>query len=263
MLSGAEKKVTLSLMASRDLRTTLTHGRDLLRLGLIHPGLPALAWDLKRKQKTYLTYSTLASLARNFVYLHSRAAGEVQVAEFGVGRGGSATLLAWLAERYGGRLALFDVFGRIPPPTEVDGTRAQDRYRVITGRESQDYYGNLPDLLALLKAEISQVIEPDRVEFIQGRYEDTLARLDDQRRFDLVHIDCDWYASSRAVIDYLESHLNPGAILQVDDYSNWQGSRQAIDETGWLKPYPRRLVDGALVIDTGQRGVAAASPTRG
>jgi len=230
---------------------TLARYALLLRLGTIHPNLALLAWRLKRAKKTYLGYPQLSSLAQGFLQVKSRRQKAPQVAEFGVGRGGSATLLAWLVGRYGGKLTLYDVFGRIPAPTPRDGERAQDRYQEIVHREGQDYYGNVPDLESAIVADLGAVCSLAQVELVPGQYEHTLGNLDDKRQFDLVHIDCDWYESSKAVLAYLEHNVRSGAILQVDDYSNWQGSRMAVDEADWLKPFRTKLVDGALVIDTG------------
>ncbi len=183
--------------------------------------------------------------------MRSRGADPLQVAEFGVGRGGSATILAWLVGRYGGTLTLFDVFGRIPPPTIRDGERAQDRYQTILTRETSDYYGNLPNLLDLIMADLEAVCPKGRLEIVRGRYEDTLPAQTKRRSLGLVHIDCDWYESVRAVLAYLQDNLRLNAIIQIDDYSNWQGARQATDEATWLQPFQTRLVDGVLVIDTG------------
>jgi len=229
---------------------------SLFRLVLFHPGLARLAWNLKRDKKTFLTFTTLYSLVKNYLTVVNRDEGTIQLAEFGVGRGGSAILLAWMVDRYGGSLTLFDVFGRIPSPTERDGERAQERYQFILNRESENYYGNIPNLLDLIRQEIAEVCDLQKVVFVQGKYEDTLPELEDGSSFNLVHIDCDWYESSKAVLDYLEDKLKPGAIIQVDDYSNWQGSHNAIEEAQWLKGYRRWIVDGALVIDTGHPSIS-------
>ncbi len=223
---------------------------SLARLGLINPSLMFFAWNLKRTKRTYLSYATLYSLARSFLQVKTRHAQPVQVAEFGVGRGGSALLLAWLVERHGGKLTLFDVFGRIPAPTEMDGKRAQQRYVGILTQESQDYYGNIPDLLEVVRRDLWKVCDPGRIVIVQGRYEDTLPRLIEPYLYSQVHIDCDWYESSLVVYNHLRERLLPGAIIQVDDYSDWEGSQRAFQDAGWLSQFQTRLVDGALVIDT-------------
>lgn len=225
---------------------------SLLRLGTIHPQLLTLAWKLKREKKTYLTYSTLLSLVKNFLLVNTRQSVPLHVAEFGVGRGGSAMILGWMVGRYGGRLRLYDVFGRIPSPTDINGVGAEARYQVILNQESKEYYGNILNLLELIKIELSSVCDLSQVDFVQGRYEETIKHHVEKRPYDLVHIDCDWYESSKEVLSYLKTNLSQGAIIQVDDYSNWQGSNIAVNEAEWLHPFKRKLVDGALVIDTGE-----------
>jgi hypothetical protein len=226
----------------------------LLKLGLMEPHLMRLAWRLKRSQKTFLSYPKLLSFYQSFRLLQERIQTPLQIAEFGVGRGGSAIFLAWLVGHDGGKLTLHDVFGRIPAPTDKDGERAQDRYETILHKESSDYYGNIPDLLNLILEEIQIVCNLKQVEIVQGLYEDTLPKQTKQNQFDFVHIDCDWYESSKVVLGYLQNNIHPGAIIQVDDYSYWPGSRMAVEEAGWLEHFGRKLVDGALVIDTGTTG---------
>ena len=219
---------------------------------VLEPRLALLAWQLKRSNKTFLSWSKLSNLVESFHRLRKRWPGKsLHASEFGVGRGGSAMLLGWLVGRYGGTITLYDVFGRIPAPTEKDGESARQRYEIILHREDQEYYGNVPGLLDLVLSEIGRVCAQDRIDAVQGRYEDVLPLHTSGKTFDLVHIDCDWYESSKAVLGYLKDHLAPGAILQIDDYGYWQGSRQAFDEAVWLRPYQNWTVDDALVIDTG------------
>ena len=226
---------------------------SLVKLSLIDLRLARLSWRLKRDKKTYLGYEQLLSLVKNFRTAKSRSQYPVQVAEFGVGRGGSAAILGWLIEHGGGSLVLYDIFGRIPAPTWPDGERAHERYRVILTEESEDYYGNVSDLIGTVKKELASVCNLERVSFVQGRYEEIMPTLTKRHSFDLVHIDCDWYESVSAVLSYLRENLRPGAILQIDDYSNWQGCKRAVDEAEWLQPYERWFVGGPLVIDTGTR----------
>jgi asparagine synthase (glutamine-hydrolysing) len=223
----------------------------LIRLALVHPSLALLSWNLKRSQKTYLGYRQLYSLVDNFFMLKSRCPDFVHVAEFGVGRGGSAAVLGWLIDHYGGTLTLYDVFGRIPSPSRADGERARKRYETIINEETEDYYGNISNLQALIEQELSSICSLDKIEFISGRYEEKLNKISEKHSFDLIHIDCDWYESVMAVLSYLQDNISPNAIIQVDDYSNWQGCTKAVNETKWLKPFKKWIVEGPLVIDTG------------
>jgi len=224
---------------------------SLLRIGLYNRHLLSFVWGLKNSKKTYLTTPKLWSFVECVRQARKRHPGRpLQIAEFGVGRGGSAVVLAWLANRYGGTLTLYDMFGRIPSPGEKDGEQAQKRYKFIIENESGEYYGNISNLLETVKHELSGVCDLAQVQFVQGKYEDTLPLQQQARAFDFVHIDCDWYESSKTVLAYLQNNLNRGAMLQVDDYSNWQGSQLATDETEWLRDCRKWLVDGALVVDT-------------
>jgi asparagine synthase (glutamine-hydrolysing) len=226
---------------------------SLLKLVILEPRLTKLAWQLKRSKKTYLSWSKIISIVDSFYLLRKRwPRKSFHVGEFGVGRGGSAMLLGWLVGRYGGTIALYDVFGQIPAPTEMDGEQAQQRYEKIIHREEQEYYGNIPDLLEVILSEISRVCPRDRIEIIQGRYEDVLPYQASGKTFDLVHIDCDWYESSRVVLAYLKDHLSPGAIIQIDDYGHWEGSRKAYEEASWLSQCQAIPIDNALVVDTGK-----------
>lgn len=224
--------------------------RCLVKLALIDPQLMLLVWRLKRTKKTYLGCPQLLSLAEGFLRVKARQPAPLQIAEFGVGRGGSAMLLAWLIGRHGGTLTLYDLFGQIPAPTAVDGERAQQRYDIIVNQERETYYGNIPNLKKLILAELSTVCAPEQIITIEGRYEETLDQYTDKNTFSLVHVDCDWYESYKAVLMYLQDNIRPGAIIQLDDYSNWIGSQKATTESSWLSPYQSWLVDGTLVIDT-------------
>jgi len=231
----------------------LTKFNSVIKLGLIDPRLLFLSIENRSSQKTFLGYSQLLSLAENIKMVSDRTHEMLQIAEFGVGRGGSAMLLAWMVNHFDGTLTLFDVFDRIPSPSESDGDEAEERYQFIVDDENEDYYGNLPNLLETLKKDIGTICPLDRVEFIQGKYEDTLQKIPNDRMFNFVHIDCDWYDSIGAVFTYLQSHLQSGAILQIDDYLYWPGAKKATDETEWLRGYSRKLVGNALILDTSIR----------
>ncbi len=178
-----------------------------IHLGFVNPQLMVLAWKLKISKHTYLSYSTLYSLVKNFVDINKHSSHPVQVAEFGVGRGGSATILAWLVNQYKGYLTLFDIFGRIPAPSQQDGVKALNRYEYIIKQEKDDYYGNINDLLNVILSDLHKVCQPERIEIVKGKYEDVLPGLKDDREFNLVHIDCDWYESSMVVYNYLQTRL--------------------------------------------------------
>ncbi len=224
--------------------------RCLIYLSSVNPYLALLAWSIKKSGKTFLGYLEIASLVRNFIIAKKRFPDDLQVAEFGVGRGGSAMILGKLIDLYGGTLVLYDLFSRIPAPTEKDGERAYKRYRSIISDKNKNYYGNIPNLYEIIVDELKKVCDICKVEFVVGRFEEVLPQITEKRSFGFVHIDCDWYESYKAVLAYLKNNLRHGAIIQLDDYYSWEGVPKAVAEATWLSQYKKWKIETALVIDT-------------
>lgn len=157
-----------------------------------------------------------------------------ELIEAGTARGGSALVIAAAkaAER---PLRLFDVFGMIPSPSPRDGADVRERYRVIaageaTGPGGTTYYGYEDDLLSQVRGSFSRyAIPPDEhnVELVAGLYEETLHP---HGPVAFAHLDCDWYESVRVCLERLTPLLQPGGALVIDDYDNWSGCRDAVDE---------------------------------
>jgi len=223
----------------------------LIYLGILDIRLPILVYNLKKERKTYLGYPEIQSLVKSFINLNKRKGRNLLVAEFGVGRGGSSIILSYLINKFGGKLFLFDSFQLIPPPSAVNGEKAFDRYnQILSSKNDTAYYGNIKNLKDLIAQEISKICPLENVEFIVGYYQETLKNYNQQVLFDLVHIDCDWYQSYKEVLDFLNSRLNEGAILQLDDYNTWEGVSKALEEAKWLMHYKKILLRTGLVIDT-------------
>ena len=222
----------------------------LLKISQRDIALAKLVYQLKKHKKTYLGYREILGLVENFDIVKKRFKEGFSIAEFGVGRGGSAFILAYLANKVKGNLTLFDVFGLIPPPSLIDGVEATRRYSYILHNENDTYYGKIPNLLKIIQNELYEYINPAKVNFVVGYYEDVLplSKIDESYAF--VHIDCDWYNSYRAVLDFLEKRLVPKAILQLDDYTTWEGASKAVAETRWIQKYKKNVLNTALVIDT-------------
>ncbi len=102
-----------------------------MKLGWIDWELMRYARQLKRDQHTFLSYLQLASLAESFVRLRGLTALRSGLPSLGWAVDGSAMLLAWMVNRYGGSLDLYDIFARIPAPSTEDGQEAQSRYQNI------------------------------------------------------------------------------------------------------------------------------------
>jgi hypothetical protein len=45
-----------------------------------------------------------------------------------------------------------------------------------------------------------------------------------------LHIDADWYASVRLVLEALYGRVVPRGFVVLDDYGHWPGCQQAVDD---------------------------------
>lgn len=154
--------------------------------------------------------------------------------EAGCALGGSAIVMA-AAKNNDRPLAVYDVFGMIPAPSDQDSEDVHERYRQIVRGESKGidgatYYGYEEDLLSKVCGNFAAKgypIEEHRVQLIKGLFQDTL-RVEEPVA--LAHIDGDWYESVKICLERIEPHLVSGGVLIIDDYDCWSGCRRAVNE---------------------------------
>jgi hypothetical protein len=137
------------------------------------------------------------------------------IAEIGVYKGNTASLLADAARCSKKTAYLFDTY---------DGFPQSDIQGIDSGQEIRFQDTSLPAVKAL--------VGEQNTKFIQGFFPETTAQIPGDLSFCLVHIDCDLYAPIRAGLDYFYSRLVPGGFLIVHDYSSleWAGAEKAVDE---------------------------------
>ncbi|MGK6350649.1 TylF/MycF/NovP-related O-methyltransferase [Parapedobacter sp. DT-150] len=154
--------------------------------------------------------------------------------EAGCALGGSAIALG-KAKRKPREFRVYDAFGMIPPPSEKDDAAVHARYEEIKSGASKglgdnDYYGyieNLRDVVATNLANHGVPIQENNIKLIEGYFEDTLYITEPVA---FAHIDCDWYASVMTCLLQIEPNLSPGGKIVLDDYYEWSGCRDAVDE---------------------------------
>jgi O-methyltransferase len=152
-----------------------------------------------------------------------RAGVPGDVAEVGVGEGGTASLLN---HHFPDRtLLLFDTF---------TGFDARDvEHNKALG------LGGAPYLLSPMSGEqvVGRLPRPDRVELHPGWFPESAAGLED-RRFALVHIDVGLYQPTYAALGWCSSRVNRGGYILVADYAHrltvgvGRAVRQHAEETG-------------------------------
>ena len=148
--------------------------------------------------------------------------------ECGVAAGGSSALLAAILHREISsrrKLFSFDTFEGMPPPGPED---------VHCGMEAQKTgwgTGTCAAPLDSLRSAAAALGCWERIVPVQGLFSETLPR---ERAnigpIALLHMDGDWYSSTKDILENLYDQLSPGAYVQVDDYGHWDGCKKAINE---------------------------------
>jgi predicted O-methyltransferase YrrM len=191
---------------------------------------------------TYLERGALRDLWRRTTELELRGI-KGEIIEAGCALGGSAIVLA-AAKSPQRRLAVYDVFGMIPPPSDVDGEDVKQRYHKIrsgasAGIGGDRYYGYEEDLLGRVRSTFAEHGLPPQdnaVELIKGLYQDSLHPTGPVA---LAHVDADWYDSVRTCLERIVPRLVEGGTIVLDDYDSWSGCRRATDE--YLAAHPGLL----------------------
>jgi hypothetical protein len=143
------------------------------------------------------------------------------IAELGVYRGNTATLIAAMARRMGSTAYLLDTFEGF---IEGDLVGIDAQHRAQFADTSLNTVQNL--------------IGEDHVRYIKGHFPESALQVPDETVFCLVHIDCDLYSPIRSALQYFYPRLLPGGYLIVHDYASlcWDGAERAVDEFFADKP---------------------------
>lgn len=168
--------------------------------------------------------------------------------ECGVAAGGSSALLAWVVQRYSRRqryVYAFDTFEHIPAPgpEDKDSNNLPADQSVWHAGSCSAPEASLIEICARLGT--ASIIRP-----VRGLFSQTLPRwrsyIDE---IAVLHLDADWYQSTKDVMINLYSKVTSGGYIQVSNYSFWQGCKKAINEYEASVGYPFNIkqIDGAGV----------------
>ena len=200
------------------------------------PAVPAIHPVVQQVREQKLTYLPIGAL--NDLYEAAVAADREGragvILEAGCALGGSAIVLAQ-AKDPARVMKIYDVFGMIPPPTELDGEDVHQRYEKIksgqaTGLGGEAYYGyetSLMDKVVDTFATFELPVEKNSVTLVKGLFQDTITG---DEPVALAHIDGDWYESVRTCLERIGPRLPSGGVMVIDDYFHWSGCRTAVDE---------------------------------
>lgn len=145
-------------------------------------------------------------------------------AEIGVYRGNTARILAQAARAGHRRLFLFDTFSGFDAADQADGDRPSRAFADTSLEKVRDFVGT------------------DCVEYVVGRFPDSLSTVKIPDRFAIVHLDCDLQQPTAAGLDYFYPRLSPGGLFILHDYcsGHWSGCARAID--AFFEDKPERPV---------------------
>jgi hypothetical protein len=148
-----------------------------------------------------------------------------EIAEIGVYRGHTATLLAKTARRLGKTLYLFDTF---------EGFDERDVTGIDAGKRLLFSDTSL--------GAVRTLVGEDSVRYVQGYFPQTASAVPDDAAFALVHIDCDLYAPITSALEFFYPRMSPGGFMLIHDYSSlgWDGAERAVDE--FLADKPEGLI---------------------
>lgn len=148
--------------------------------------------------------------------------------ECGVAGGGSTALMAAVIQRYTKQprwLYAFDSFEGMPTPTELDKCNG------IPAEATGWGTGTCAAPEASVREICSKLGVLDIVSTVKGYFQETLPKMRNTvGMIALLHMDGDWYESTKTILDNLYDRVVNDGFIQVDDYGHWEGCRQAIHE---------------------------------
>lgn len=203
-------------------------------------------------------YSMLSVERLHSLYVRARDICEQNIpgnfAECGVAAGGSTALLAWVIQRHSKIprfVWCFDTFGGMPHPG------VEDRHNGIAADETGWGAGTCAASQASLREVCEKLGVFDIVRPVEGLFEDTLpAARNWVGMLALLHLDGDWYSSTRVILEHLYDRVSDRGVLQVDDFGFWEGCRQAVDEffkTRGVAPEIKRIDDTGVWFEKPER----------
>jgi glycosyltransferase involved in cell wall biosynthesis len=149
-------------------------------------------------------------------------------AECGVAAGGSTALLAYVIKEYSKRPRLLyacDSYEGMPDPTD------EDVHNGISANSTGWGAGTCAAPEASVREICRKLGVLDIVEVVKGYFQETLPNMRTKiGDIGFLHMDGDWYESTKSILENLYSKISDGGIIQVDDYGHWEGCKKALHE---------------------------------
>ena len=142
---------------------------------------------------------------------------EGDLAEVGVYRGNTSSILAYYASITGRKLYMFDTFSGFDKKDLVD----LDADKSVMFKDTS---------IDIVKSVIGEYF--DYCEVVKGYFPDSVTSLHEGKKYSLVSLDSDVYESTKAGLEFFYPRLSIGGVLFLHDYSTryWIGCKKAIDD---------------------------------
>tara|TARA_B100000029_G_scaffold510886_1_gene603491 strand:+ start:1433 stop:2194 length:762 start_codon:yes stop_codon:yes gene_type:complete len=219
--------------------------------------IPSYTLDLKRvplgtsnekKEKiqrldkfTMLSYRSISVLIDSVEYVvNNKIPGDI--IQCGVGQGGSVMTIAQTLVDLGNyekNIFLYDTFEGFPEPTKDDINFRNEQASTIKQRELDKgvTWGLVANMEQVKENVFSTKYSKEKFNFIKGKVENTIpTQIPEQ--ISILHLDTDFYESTKHELIHLYPRLSKNGILIIDDYGHWSGSKKAVDEYFKDKPKP-------------------------
>jgi O-methyltransferase len=186
---------------------------------------------LRVRPFTLLSYERLAAL-----WDAARAAPSGAFVECGVWSGGASGMMLLADPRR--EAWLFDSWEGLPEPGPQDvAVQGHVREKGWNFAEQSRVEHLLFEKLRMHR---------ERIHLIPGWFDDTLPTTRPTiGPIAVLHLDADWYESTKVCLEQLYDLVVPGGVVAVDDYFHWRGCAQAVDEFLGESIEMRRVGDAA------------------
>lgn len=230
---SAKEKITMLHRIKKLIENAVGYTREPSSLSKLSLDDQEIIKKIRREKLTYLSSQKLASLATTCHAIEKANLPGIFI-EAGCALGGSSILIASLkrAER---PFFIYDVFGMIPAPTAEDPQDVHNRYKVISGGESQGiggdkYYGYQENLYETVRFNLRRFrinCEAQAVSLVKGLVQETM---EINQPVAFAHVDVDWHDPVMTCLEQITPNLIVGGAIILDDYHDWGGCRKATDE---------------------------------
>ena len=186
------------------------------------------------KDATMLDEIRILNIYCSFLYAYARQEYGIDLkGEFvqcGVWKGGIAAAIAQQMGkdrdyRESTKLWLYDTFQGMTEPSEVDvnlvGVAASS---ILDEIKCESSFSEVVE-------RVGKHIDGKRVNFVVGDVRKTLyleGAVPEKIAF--LHLDTDFYDSTKAELEVLWPRVSPGGVVVIDDYGHWKGCGKAVDE---------------------------------